>query len=406
MASVFDILKERGFLAQLTHEEEIQHLLASNKVTLYAGFDPTSDSLHVGHLLPIMAMAHFQHHGHLPIALVGGGTAMIGDPTGKEEMRQMLTPESIDININALQQQLSHFIDFSENHAKMVNNGDWIRSLNFVEFLREIGPHFSVNRMLTAECFKLRLERGLSFIEFNYMLLQAYDFLLLNKKYGCQLQIGGDDQWSNILAGIDLIRRKERKEAYGLTLTLITTASGKKMGKTEKGAVWLSSTKTSPYDYYQFWRNTDDKDVKRFLSLFTFLPMEEIEALAALSGQDINTAKKALAFEATAIVHGKEAAAKAAETTTALFETGGNTANAPTTEIRLSESLAVLDLFLAAGLITSKSEGRKLIGQKGLSLNDETLSGWDMKITRELADKEGFLLLRKGKKLFHRIKLM
>src|SRR3989339_1443626 len=219
MASVFDILKERGFLAQLTHEEEIQHLLASNKVTLYAGFDPTSDSLHVGHLLPIMAMAHFQHHGHLPIALVGGGTAMIGDPTGKEEMRQMLTPESIDININALQQQLSHFIDFSENHAKMVNNGDWIRSLNFVEFLREIGPHFSVNRMLTAECFKLRLERGLSFIEFNYMLLQAYDFLLLNKKYGCQLQIGGDDQWSNILAGIDLIRRKERKEAYGLGLT-------------------------------------------------------------------------------------------------------------------------------------------------------------------------------------------
>ncbi|MBL8026754.1 MAG: tyrosine--tRNA ligase, partial [Fibrobacteres bacterium] len=294
MSTAYDILKKRGFLAQLTHEKEIIELFASKKLTFYAGFDPTADSLHVGHLLPIMAMAHMQRQGHRPIALLGGATAMIGDPTGKDEMRNMLSTETIDGNIKAIGKQMAHFLDFSEGKAVLVNNGDWIRPINYVSFLREIGVHFSVNRMLTAECFKQRLEKGLTFLEFNYMLLQAYDFLHLNREYGCILEVGGDDQWSNILAGADLIRRKEHKDAFGLTFNLIMTSDGRKMGKTEKGAVWLDPARTSPYDYYQYWRNVQDADTVRFLNLFTFLPDEEIAKLATLKDQEINEAKKIL----------------------------------------------------------------------------------------------------------------
>ncbi len=406
MSSAFDELSERGFIAQLTHEDEIRDLLKNHKVVFYAGFDPTADSLHVGHLLPIMAMSHLQRAGHKPIALVGGGTAMIGDPTGKEEMRQMLTTEGIDSNILSIKTQLAHFIDFSNDHAILVNNGDWIREINYVEFLREIGVHFSVNRMLTAECFKMRMEKGLSFLEFNYMLLQAYDFLLLNRKYGCTLQVGGDDQWSNILAGADLIRRKEQKEVYGMTFKLITTSSGKKMGKTEKGAVWLDPRKTSPYEYFQYWRNVDDGDVIKFLNLFTYLERAELDRLSQLKGEELNEAKKILAFEATKIVHGEEEALKAKMAALSLFEGGGDTGNVPETEFKLVPETTVLDLFLAAGLISSKSDGRKLIQQSGLTMNNDILKKHDTSVTMESANNDGLIVLKKGKKSYHNIRLV
>ncbi|HAA63924.1 MAG TPA: tyrosine--tRNA ligase, partial [Thermoanaerobacter sp.] len=311
MVSVLDVLQERGYIQQMTHEEEIRELLEKEKITFYIGFDPTADSLHVGHFLQIMVMSHMQKAGHRPIVLIGGGTAMVGDPSGRTDMRKILTREEINRNAEAFKKQMQRLIDFSDGKAIMANNADWLLNLNYIEFLRDIGVHFSVNRMLTAECFKSRLERGLSFLEFNYMLMQAYDFLELNKRYNCVMQMGGDDQWSNIIAGIELIRKKEGKQAYGMTFTLLTTSEGKKMGKTEKGAVWLDPNKTSPYEFYQYWRNIADADVEKALALLTFLPMDEVRRLGALKDKEINEAKKVLAYEVTKLIHGEEEAIKA-----------------------------------------------------------------------------------------------
>ena len=332
--NAYDVLKERGFVEQMTHEEEIRQLFSTGEpITFYIGFDPTADSLHVGHFLTVMAMAHMQRCGHRPICLMGGGTGMIGDPTGKSDMRRMMTIEEIDHNVSCFKKQLSHFIDFDNDKAIIVNNADWLRNLNYIEFLREIGVSFSVNRMLTAECFKTRMEKGLSFLEFNYMIMQAYDFLELNKRYGCVLQLGGNDQWSNIIAGVDLIRRRESKPAYGMTFSLLTNSEGKKMGKTENGAVWLDPAKTSPYEFYQYWRNIGDKDVAKCLALLTFLPMEEVNRLSALEGSEINKAKEILAFELTKIVHNEQEAIKAQEAAKSLFGKGTAGGSVPTTEM-------------------------------------------------------------------------
>jgi len=404
-SSVFETLSERGFIAQLTHEKEIRDLLENNKVTFYIGFDPTADSLHVGHFLQMMVMAHMQRAGHRPIALIGGGTAMVGDPSGRTDMRQMLTIETIRHNAEKFKIQLSKFIDFSDGKALMVDNSEWLLNLNYIDFLREIGVHFSVNRMLTAECFKTRLERGLTFIEFNYMLMQAYDFLVLNQKYGCNLQLGGDDQWSNILAGVDLIRRVERKEAYGMTFTLLTTSEGKKMGKTQKGALWLDAEKTSPYDFYQYWRNVDDSDVIKCLKLLTFLPMEEINKLAQLKDEQINEAKKILAYEVTKLVHGEVEANKARQLAEALFGTGGSTSDMPTTQIspaELSSGINIIDLLLKTGLVPSKSEGRRLVQQGGIYIDEEPVGSIGFVVTESLF-KEGELMIKKGKKTYHKV---
>jgi tyrosyl-tRNA synthetase len=407
MSSVFDTLKERGLLAQVTHEEQVREILEKEKVTFYIGFDPTADSLHVGHFLQMMVMAHMQRAGHRPIAIIGGGTAMVGDPTGKTDMRRMMTREEIQHNANNFKKQLSKFIDFGEGKALMIDNAEWLLELNYVQFLREIGVHFSVNRMLTAECFKSRLERGLSFIEFNYMLMQSYDFLKLFQKYNCTFQLGGDDQWSNILGGIDLIRRVEGKEAYGMTFTLLTTSEGKKMGKTEKGALWLDAEKTSPYEFYQYWRNVHDDDVIKCLKLITFLPLEEIEKLAQLKDQEINKAKKILAYEVTKLVHGEEEAIKAQQAAESLFGKGGNAVDMPTTEItadELGEGMNVLDLLVKTNLIPSKGEGRRLITQGGLYINDSRVETVDLMIgTQDF--KENQLMVRKGKKVYHKIVL-
>ncbi|WP_094546181.1 tyrosine--tRNA ligase [Petroclostridium xylanilyticum] len=407
MSSVFDTLKERGLLAQVTHEEQVREILEKEKVTFYIGFDPTADSLHVGHFLQMMVMAHMQRAGHRPIAIIGGGTAMVGDPTGKTDMRRMMTREEIQHNANNFKKQLSKFIDFGEGKALMIDNAEWLLELNYVQFLREIGVHFSVNRMLTAECFKSRLERGLSFIEFNYMLMQSYDFLKLFQKYNCTFQLGGDDQWSNILGGIDLIRRVEGKEAYGMTFTLLTTSEGKKMGKTEKGALWLDAEKTSPYEFYQYWRNVHDDDVIKCLKLITFLPLEEIEKLAQLKDQEINKAKKILAYEVTKLVHGEEEAIKAQQAAESLFGKGGNAVDMPTTEIttdELGEGMNVLDLLVKTNLIPSKGEGRRLITQGGLYINDSRVETVDLVIgTQDF--KENQLMVRKGKKVYHKIAL-
>ncbi|MDK2800878.1 MAG: tyrosyl-tRNA synthetase [Clostridiales bacterium] len=408
MGSVFDTLNERGMIAQVTHEEQIKEILEKEKVTFYIGFDPTADSLHVGHFLQMMVMAHMQRAGHRPIAIIGGGTAMVGDPTGKTDMRKMMTREEIQRNANKFKQQLSKFIDFSEGKALMIDNAEWLLELNYVKFLREIGVHFSVNRMLTAECFKSRLERGLSFIEFNYMLMQSYDFLKLFQEYDCKLQLGGDDQWSNILGGIDLIRRVESKEAYGMTFTLLTTSEGKKMGKTEKGALWLDPEKTSPYDFYQYWRNVHDADVVKCLKLLTFLSMEEIEKLAQLKDQQINEAKKVLAYEVTKLVHGEEEAVKAQQAAEALFGQGGVAKDMPSTEVFLDEIAAgmnVLDLLIKVKLISSKGEGRRLIKQGGIYVNDERVETADL-VVNEQDFKENELMIRKGKKVYHRVILI
>lgn len=401
--SVFDVLKERNFIQQMTHEDEIKELLEKEKVTFYIGFDPTADSLHVGHFLQLMVMAHMQRAGHRPIALIGGGTAMIGDPTGKTDMRKMLTKEEITHNAEAFKRQMSRFIDFSDGKAILANNADWLLNLNYVEFLRDIGVHFSVNKMLTAECFKARLERGLSFLEFNYMLMQAYDFLMLNKEYGCVLQMGGDDQWSNILAGVDLIRRKEGKQAYGMTFTLLTTSEGKKMGKTEKGAIWLDADKTPPYDFYQYWRNIDDSDVEKCLSLLTFLPMDEVRRLGSLKDKEINEAKKVLAYEVTKLVHGVDEAEKAKKAAEALFEGRGDLSNVPTSTIT-SDMLGsnLLDVLVKTGIIPSKSEGRRLITQGGLYVNDENVKDVNAVVTEDMF-KEGYMILRRGKKSYNKI---
>ena len=398
--SVLDVLKERGYVQQMTHEEEMAELLEKEKITFYIGFDPTADSLHVGHFLGMMVMAHMQRAGHRPICLIGGGTAMVGDPSGKTDMRKMMTPETIEQNGECFKKQMARFIDFSEDKAVMANNADWLMQLNYVGFLREIGAHFSVNRMLTAECFKQRLEKGLSFLEFNYMIMQGYDFLELNRRYGCVMQMGGDDQWSNILAGADLIRRKESKAAFGLTFTLLTKSDGKKMGKTEKGALWLDPEKTSPYEFYQYWRNVDDADVQKCLSLLTFLPMEEVRRLGALKDQAINEAKKVLAFEVTKLVHGEAEAAKAKEAAEALFGGAGALDNAPTVKIAQAQlGGKIIDIMAEGGIIASKSEGRRLVQQGGLLLGDAKVTDLDAVLTAQ-DFTDGSVLLRKGKKSY------
>lgn len=403
--SVYDILKERGFIAQLTHEEEIKKLLENEKVTFYIGFDPTADSLHVGHFLQMMVMAHMQRAGHKPIALIGGGTAMVGDPSGRTDMRKMMTRETIKYNADKFKVQLSKFIDFTNDRAMMVDNSDWLLNLNYVEFLRDIGVHFSVNRMLTAECFKSRMEKGLTFIEFNYMLMQSYDFLILNQKYGCRIELGGDDQWSNILGGIELVRRVEGKEAYGMTFTLLTNSEGKKMGKTEKGALWLDAEKTSPYDFYQYWRNVDDADVIKCLKLLTFLPMSEISKLAELKNEQINEAKKVLAYEVTKLVHGEDEASKARQLAEALFGGGGNTSNMPTTEIESDElagGINIIDVLVKTGLVPSKGEGRRLVQQGGIYVEESPVTAFDFIITKDMF-KNNELIIKKGKKTYHKL---
>ncbi|HPT78176.1 MAG TPA: tyrosine--tRNA ligase [Candidatus Atribacteria bacterium] len=403
--NVFDVLKERGFIAQTTHEDEIRDMLGKEPVTFYIGFDPTADSLHVGHFIQIMVMMHMQQAGHRPIALVGGGTAMVGDPSGRTDMRKMMTIDTIRHNAESFKKQLSRFLDFSEGKAVMVNNADWLLDLNYVEFLREIGVHFSVNRMLTAECFRSRLERGLSFLEFNYMLMQSYDFLMLYRKYNCKMQLGGDDQWSNILGGAELIRRVEGGSAYGMTFTLLTTSEGKKMGKTEAGALWLDPAKTSPYDFYQYWRNVDDADVMKCLALLTFLPMDEVRRLGSLKDEKINEAKKVLAYEVTKLVHGREEADKARAAAEALFGGGGEGAEVPGSTISMvqfRENANIIDILLLLGLIPSKGEGRRLIQQGGIYVNDERIDD----IGHTLADndlKDGSLMIRKGKKVYHKV---
>ena len=407
MKNALEVLEERGFLEQFTHESETKELFEKEKITFYIGFDPTADSLHVGHFVTVMAMAHMQKAGHRPICLMGGGTGMIGDPSGKSDMRKLMTVEDIDYNISCFKKQLSRFIDFSDNKAIIVDNKDWIRNINYIDFLREIGVHFSVNRMLTAECFKSRMEKGLSFLEFNYMLMQANDFLELNKTYDCVMQLGGNDQWSNIIAGVDLIRRKESKPAFGMTFTLLTNSEGNKMGKTEKGALWLDSEKTSPYEFYQYWRNIGDKDVEKCLSLLTFLSMEEVRRLGALKDSEINKAKEVLAFEITKTIHGEEEAKKAEQASKALFAGGAEGGSIPETlisESELSESIDILTLLTLTGLCASKAEGRRVIEQGGLKLNGQKVDTVDTVVTKNNFD-EGKILLQKGKKAFHQVKI-
>ena len=403
--SVLDTLYERGFVHQLTHDEEIRELLETEKITFYIGFDPTADSLHVGHFLGMMVMAHMQRAGHRPICLIGGGTAMIGNPSGKTDMRKMMTAETIAHNGECFKKQMRRFIDFTDDKALMMNNADWLMKLNYVEMLRSVGASFSVNRMLTADCFKQRLERGLSFLEFNYMIMQAYDFLELYRLTGCVMQMGGADQWSNILAGADLIRRKEAKPAFGLTFTLLTTSDGRKMGKTEKGALWLDPEKTSPYDFYQYWRNVDDADVAKCLALLTFLPMEEVRRLASLKDQEINMAKKVLAFEVTQLVHGQEEAEKAKQAAEALFGGAGALDNAPT--VTISREIIggkLVDILTSAGIFASKGEARRLIQGGGLYVKDEKVVDPDALLMLDQFESDS-LLIRKGKKSFHRLVL-
>ena len=405
---VFQELKARGLIAQTTHEEEIEKLLESEKVTFYIGFDPTADSLHVGHFLQMVVMKHMQNAGHRPIALVGGGTAHIGDPSGRTDMRSMMTKDVIDHNCECFKKQLSRFIDFSDDKAIMVNNADWLLNLNYVDFIRDIGSCFSVNAMLTAECFKRRLEKGLSFLEFNYMPMQSYDFLMLHRKYGCKMELGGDDQWSNILGGIELCRRKDNAQTYGMTFTLLTTSAGVKMGKTQAGAVWLDPEKTSPFDFYQYWRNVDDADVIRVMKMLTFIPLEEIAEYEKLEGSALNDVKTRLAYELTKMVHGEEEAEKAKASAQALFGKGAVAENMPTTEIPSAEfgdGMGVLDVMQKAGLIPSKGEGRRLIQQGGVSVNDEKVSDVAFVITKDLF-KDNCVIIKKGKKVYHKITLI
>ena len=403
MKSAFDTLQERGFIKQVTHEG-LEEILANEKVSFYIGFDPTADSLHVGHFVALMAMAHMQRAGHRPIVLLGGGTAMVGDPSGKTDMRKMMTTEIIAHNVAQFRKQIGRFLDFDEGKAIMVDNGEWLRQLNYIEFLREIGAHFSVNRMLTAECYKSRMEKGLTFLEFNYMLMQAYDFLELNRRYGCVLEMGGDDQWSNILAGADLIRRKEGKVAFGLTCKLLLKSDGKKMGKTEGGAVWLDAEKTSPYDFYQYWRNVGDDDVENCLSLLTFLPMEEVHALCEHRDERINEAKKKLAFEVTQLVHGEEAAKQAQAAAEALFGGGGNMASVPTTEFTAEEleGMLVIDALVNCGITKSRGEGRRLVKSGAVSVDGEVVKDEFMALSLANA-KDGEFMLKKGKKVYHKL---
>ena len=402
--SVLDVLQERGFIKQMSHEAEIKELLEKEKITFYIGFDPTADSLHVGHFIALMMMSHMQKAGHRPIVLLGGGTGMVGDPSGKDEMRKMLTPEFIAHNIACFKKQMSRFIDFSEGKAIIANNADWLLNLNYVNLLREVGVHFSVNRMLTAECFKKRWEKGLTFFEFNYMIMQSYDFWKLHQDYGCVMELGGDDQWSNMLGGVELIRRKEQKPAYCMTCKLLTNSEGKKMGKTEKGALWLDPEKTSPYDFYQYWRNVNDSDVENCLALLTYLPMDEVHRLASLKDAAINEAKKVLAYEVTKLVHGEEEARKAQAATEALFGGGADLSNVPTIEITADEmSAKVIDVLTAAKVFSSKREARQMITQGGLTVKEEILKDPEASLSADMFDADKSLLIRKGKKKYFRM---
>ncbi len=407
MENVFDVLKERGLLAQTTHEEEIRELLGKEKVTFYIGFDPTADSLHVGHFLQMIVMRHMQNHGHRPIALVGGGTGHIGDPSGRTDMRQMMTKETIDYNCERFKEQLSRIVDFSDGKAIMVNNADWLLDLNYVEFIRDIGSCFSVNQMLQAECFKQRLEKGLSFLEFNYMLMQSYDFLMLSRKYDCKIELGGDDQWSNILGGLNLCRRKDQKQVYGMTFTLLTNSEGKKMGKTANGAVWLSAEKTSPYEFYQYWRNVDDGDVCKCLRLLTFIPMDEIREYEKLEGSQLNPVKERLAYELTMLVHGEEEAQKAQTAARAVFAGGADDSNMPSFAITnedIENGIGVLDLLHKVGLVPSKGEGRRLVMQGGITIDGEKITAVDFVVTKELF-KDNKIIIKKGKKSFLKVEI-
>lgn len=404
--TVFEELKRRGLIAQATHEDQIEELLNKENVTFYIGFDATADSLHVGHFLQLVVMKHMQNAGHRPIALLGTGTTMIGDPTGKTDMRKMLTVEEIDHNAECFRKQMSKFIDFSDEKALIVRNGDWLKNMNYIEFLRDVGVHFSVNRMLTAECFKSRLEKGLSFLEFNYMLMQSYDFLHLNNEFNCKLELGGDDQWSNILGGVDLVRRVNDQQVFGMTFTLLTTKEGKKMGKTEKGALWLDPEKTSPYEFFQYWRNVDDQDVINCLKLITFVPIEEIEKMEHLEGSQLNPVKELLAFEVTKMVHGEDEAIKAREAAKAIFSQNTDAENMPTVKIAKDElennEIGLLALLVKAKLASSNGEARRLVQGGGVSVDDEKITDPSTKITKDQFSK-GYIVLKKGKKVFYKI---
>ncbi len=403
--TLFEELKRRGLIAQCTDEKEVERLINDEKVTFYIGFDATADSLHIGHYLQLSIIARMQKAGHMPIVLLGTGTTMIGDPTGKTDMRKMLTVEQINYNAERFRQQMERFVDFSEGKSILARNGDWLMNLNYIELLRDVGVHFSVNRMLTAECVKTRLAKGLSFLEFNYMIMQSYDFLHLNREYGCQMQLGGDDQWSNIIEGVDLVRRVEGKKVYGLTFTLLTTKEGKKMGKTEKGALWLDREKTSPYEFFQYWRNVADEDVIPCLKMLTFMPIEEIEDIENnIDSYGINNAKEKLAYEMTKIVHGEKDAEEALAAAKALFGDGGDIENMPLTEIAAEElsegSVQVVDLLVKTGIALSKGEARRLIQQGGVSVNGEKVAAPNAAVS-ENELREG-VMLKKGKKIYHR----
>lgn len=402
---VLDILKERGFIAQITHEEELYKQLEREPTVFYVGFDPTAPSLHFGHFIPMLAMRHMQNAGHIPLALIGGATVQIGDPSGKSELRQMLTMEAIQHNVDNIHSQISKFIDFSDNKALMANNADWLTKLNYLEFIREIGVHFSVNRMIAAECYKQRLERGLTFLEFNYMLMQSYDFLELFRRHNCRLQMGGDDQWSNILAGADLIRRKEREPAFACTFKLLMNSEGNKMGKTERGALWLDPELCSPYEFYQYWRNIADSDVPNCLSMLTFLPMDEVHRLSALTSSAINEAKMALAFEATKMIHGEEEAQKAQQASAALFSGDGRMDDVPTYELtmaQLQEDNRLTTLLFLCGLCSSRSQARKMIEQGAVLAGDNKVEDPDARLNDADFPADG-LLLRRGKKNYCRV---
>ena len=403
--SVLDVLKERGYLKQMSHEDEIRELLEKEKITFYIGFDPTADSLHVGHFIALMVMAHMQRAGHRPIVLLGGGTGMVGDPSGKNEMRKMLTPEFIQHNIECFKKQIARFIDLSDGKAIVANNADWLLDLNYIDLLREIGPHFSVNRMLTAECYKQRMEKGLSFLEFNYMIMQSYDFYMLFQKYGCNLQFGGDDQWSNMLGGTELIRRKLGKNACAMTITLLLNSEGKKMGKTQSGAVWLDPNKTSPFEFYQYWRNVADADVLKCIRMLTFLPLEEIDKMDSWEGAQLNAAKEILAFELTKLVHGEEEAQKSQEAARTLFSQGA-AADMPTTELNEEDltdgNIDILSMLVKSGLVPSKSEARRAVQQGGVAVDGEKVEDIHATFAGEDMAGEG-IVLKKGKKNFRKI---
>ena len=404
---IYEELVARGLIAQVTDETEIRDLVNNGKAVFYIGFDPTADSLHVGHFMALCLMKRLQMAGNKPIALIGGGTAMIGDPSGRTDMRQMMTKETIAHNCDCFKKQMSRFIDFSDGKALMVNNADWLLDLNYVELLREVGACFSVNNMLRAECYKQRMEKGLSFLEFNYMIMQSYDFYSLYQKYGCNMQFGGDDQWSNMLGGTELIRKKLGKDAYAMTITLLLNSEGKKMGKTQKGAVWLDPEKTSPYEFYQYWRNVDDADVLKCIRMLTFLPLEEIEKMESWQGSELNKAKEILAYELTKLVHGEAEAEKAQATAKALFAGAADAENMPETPVSKAEfdaGVGLLDVMVAAGLVKSKGEGRRLIQQGGVSLNDKKVADPLLVLTADLFEK-GYAVIRKGKKVFHKIVL-